>query len=54
MEKTIQRKKKYRMWIWTEEEVLAMMREVGFSEISITYDKGFGMPKMMLAYGVKR
>ena len=42
------------MWVWTEGEVRAMMKEAGFSEISITYDKGLGMPKMMFAYGVKR
>ena len=45
---------KYGMWVWTEGEVRAMMKEAGFSEISITYDKGLGMPKMMFAYGVKR
>jgi ubiquinone/menaquinone biosynthesis C-methylase UbiE len=42
------------MWIWTEGEVRGMMKEAGFTEISITYDKGFGIPKMMLAHGVKR
>jgi ubiquinone/menaquinone biosynthesis C-methylase UbiE len=45
---------KYGMWIWTEGDVRGMMKEAGFSEISITYDKGLGMPKMMFAYGVKR
>jgi len=45
---------KHGMWIWTEGEVRGMMKEAGFSEISITYDKGFGIPKMMLAAGVKR
>ena len=42
------------MWVWTEGEVRSLMKEAGFSEISITYDKGFGIPKMMLACGVKR
>jgi SAM-dependent methyltransferase len=41
------------MWVWTEDEVRTMMTEAGFTEISITYDKGFGIPKMMLARGVK-
>jgi len=45
---------KFGMWIWTEDEVRGMMKEAGFSEISITYDKGFGIPKIMLAHGVKR
>ena len=46
--------KKYGMWIWTEDEVRAMMKEAGFSGIVITYDKGPGMPKMMFAYGEKQ
>jgi len=45
--------KKHGMWIWTEDEVRAMMKEAGFSEISITYQKATGMPKMMFAQGVK-
>jgi len=45
---------KYGMWVWTEGEVQGMMKDAGFTEISITYDKGFGIPKMMLAHGVKR
>ena len=46
--------KRHGMWIWTEDEVRGMMKEAGFSEISITYDKGFGIPRIMLASGVKR
>jgi cyclopropane fatty-acyl-phospholipid synthase-like methyltransferase len=46
--------KKYGMHIWTEDEVRKMMKEAGFSGISITYDKGLGMPKMMFACGVKQ
>jgi ubiquinone/menaquinone biosynthesis C-methylase UbiE len=42
------------MWVWTEDEVRSMMKEAGFSEISITYDRGPGMPKMMFAGGVKQ
>lgn len=45
---------KYGMYIWTEDQVRTMMKEAGFSEISITYDKGLGMPNMMLAYGMKK
>ena len=46
--------KKYGMWVWTEDEVRAMMKEAGFSGISITYEKGPGMPKMMFVCGVKQ
>ena len=46
--------KKYGMWVWTEDEVRAIMKEAGFSGISITYEKGPGMPKMMFACGVKQ
>ncbi len=45
--------KKYGMWLWPEDDVRAMLKEVGFSEVSITYAKGFMMPKMMIARGVK-
>ena len=45
---------KYKMWVWTENEVRAMMKEAGFSEVTITYDRGPGMPKMMFAREVKR
>jgi len=46
--------KNYGMWFWTEDDVRAMLKEVGFSEVSITYAKGFMMPKMMIARGVKQ
>ncbi len=46
--------KQYGMWLWREEDVRTMMKEAGFSDISITYTKGLGMPKMMLARGVKQ
>jgi len=45
---------KYGYRIWAEDEVRAIMKEAGFSEISITYAKGLMMPKMMLARGVKQ
>ena len=41
------------MRLWKEDEVRAMMEEAGFSGISFSYAKAFGMPKMMIAYGVK-
>ena len=44
---------KYGMKIYTEDEVQAMMKEGGFSEVSITYAKGFMMPKLMIACAVK-
>jgi len=47
-------KEKYGMNIWTEDEVRTMMKEAGFSEISIAYDKGLGMSHMMFACGMKR
>ena len=31
-----------------------MMKEAGFSGISITYEKGPRMPKMMFARGIKQ
>lgn len=45
---------RYRMSVWTENEVRGMMKEAGFSEVTITYDRGPGMPKMMFARGVKQ
>ena len=46
--------KKYGMWLWTEGDVRTMLKEAGFSEVSITYAKGLMMPKMMIALGVKQ
>ena len=48
------RMKQWGMWLWTEQEVRAMMEEAGFAEVSITYAKGFMMPKQMIASGVKQ
>ena len=45
--------KQFGMWVWTEEDIQAMIKEAGFSKVSITYAKGLGMPKMMLVCGVK-
>jgi len=45
---------KYGMWLWTEDDVRTMLKEAGFSEVSITYAKGPMMPKMMIARGIKQ
>jgi ubiquinone/menaquinone biosynthesis C-methylase UbiE len=45
--------KQWGMGLWTEEQVRAMMKEAGFSEVSIIYAKGLGMPKMMISHTVK-
>jgi ubiquinone/menaquinone biosynthesis C-methylase UbiE len=45
---------KYGYQIWTEEDVRVMLREAGFSDVSINYAKGLMAPKMMLARGVKQ
>jgi len=45
---------KWGMWVWTEEEVLTIMKEAGFSEISVIYEKGLGMPRMMIVRGLKQ
>ena len=44
---------KWVMWIYTEEEIQAMMKEAGFLKVYLTYDKGFGIPKMIIAHGTK-
>jgi len=45
---------KYGYRIWTEEEVRTLLKEAGFSEVSITYAKGPMIPKMMIARGLKK
>lgn len=45
---------KYGMWLWTEDDVRTMLKEAGFSEVSITSAKGLMMPKMMIARAVKQ
>ena len=44
----------YGMGLWTGDEVREMMTDAGFSEVSITYAKRMGMPKMILACGLKQ
>jgi SAM-dependent methyltransferase len=39
--------------LYTGKEMQAMFQEAGFSESSITYSKGFMMPKLMIAYTKK-
>jgi ubiquinone/menaquinone biosynthesis C-methylase UbiE len=46
--------KRYGMKLWTEDDVRNTLKEAGFSEIVITYIKGFMMPKMMIARGLKQ
>jgi ubiquinone/menaquinone biosynthesis C-methylase UbiE len=46
--------KKYGMTMYTENEVRALMNDAGFSSISISYAKGFMMPKIMIARGTKQ
>ena len=46
--------KRYGMRLWTENDVRNMLKEAGFSDIAITYVKGFMMPKMMIARGLKQ
>jgi ubiquinone/menaquinone biosynthesis C-methylase UbiE len=46
--------KRYGMKLWTEDDVQNTLKEAGFSEIVITYVKGFMMPKMMIARGLKQ
>jgi ubiquinone/menaquinone biosynthesis C-methylase UbiE len=45
---------KYGYQIWSEADVRNMFKEAGFSDISITYVKGFMMPKMMIACALKK
>ena len=44
---------KYGMWIWTTDEVIKLLTDAGFADVSVNHAKGLGMPKMMLACGVK-
>ena len=46
--------KRYGMKLWTEDDVRNVLKEAGFSEIVITYAKGFMIPKMMIARGIKK
>jgi len=46
--------KKYGYRIWTEDDVRNMFKGAGFADVSIKYAKGMGMPKMMLARGIKQ
>ena len=45
--------KRYGIRLYTEKKMQAMFKEAGFLESSITYSKGFMMPKLMIACAVK-
>ena len=45
--------KKYGIRLYTGKEMKAMFQEAGFSESSITYSRGFMMPKLMIACAIK-
>jgi ubiquinone/menaquinone biosynthesis C-methylase UbiE len=40
---------KYGMWVWTEDDVRTMLKQAGFSGVSISYTKG-----TMIASAVKQ
>jgi ubiquinone/menaquinone biosynthesis C-methylase UbiE len=46
--------KRYGIKLWTEDDVRDVLKEAGFSEIVITYVKGFMMPKMMITQSIKK
>ena len=46
--------KRYGIKLWTEDDVRNVLKEAGFSEIVITYVKGFMMPKMMITQSIKK
>jgi ubiquinone/menaquinone biosynthesis C-methylase UbiE len=46
--------KRYGIKLWTEDDVRDVLKEAGFSEIIITYVKGFMMPKMMITQSIKK
>ena len=45
--------KKYGIKLYTGKEMQAMFQETGFSESSVTYARGFMMPKLMIASAKK-
>ena len=44
---------KYGLKVWTGNDVRTLFKEAGFSDPTITYAKGFMMPKIMIACGIK-
>jgi ubiquinone/menaquinone biosynthesis C-methylase UbiE len=44
---------KYGVQLWTENDIRNMLKDARFSDIAITYTRGFKIPKMMLAKGMK-
>lgn len=45
--------KEWGIQILSEEDIRSMMKQAGLSDISFTYVKGLGMPKMMIVHAVK-
>lgn len=45
---------RYRLHIWSEDEVRSMMEEAGFSDVTITYAAALGAPQMMLVQALKQ
>ena len=45
--------RKYGMRLWGENDVKALLAEAGFSDNTISYARGFMMPKMMIGRGFK-
>lgn len=45
--------KKHGLKMYTEGEIRNMFKEAGYSDITINYAKGYKMPKIMIARGVK-
>ena len=46
--------RKYGIKLYTGKEMQAMFQEAGLSESTITYSKGFMMPKLMIACAIKQ
>lgn len=44
---------KYGFEVWTEEQVRTLMKEAGFSDVTITYRAAMGMPKIMMVQALK-
>ena len=45
--------KKHGLRMYTEGDMRNMLKEAGYSDITVDYAKGFKMPKIMIARGVK-
>ena len=45
--------KKYGMRIWSETEMRKAIADAGFPEVSVSYGKGSGMPRIMIVHGIR-